>query len=258
MSTPIFDRTLRAARLVACTTLGVWVLSGCGGLFFAGGAADAPTEVTVTSDLVVVTGPDGFCVDPTATRDTGDTGFVLLGNCAAIADSRRVVQPAIPAVLTAAVSEPSETGGRLADSMADLDAFFRSDDGLRLISRDGDPATVTLLETLVEGDVFLLHAADTSEGAIDGVQDDYWRAYMDLGERLATLSVIALEDRALSRDESLTTLRSFVSAVQGANADPLDVPAGVVAPIPVESAPRTAPREGPRLFNIGLFRRILG
>ena len=93
-------------------------------------------------NAIAITGPAGYCVDPTATRDTGDTGFVLLGNCAAIANSRRAAQPATPAVLTAAVSPLGR--GPLADSLDELDAFFRSDDGRRLISRSGEAATVTV------------------------------------------------------------------------------------------------------------------
>lgn len=261
MSTPISDRAKprQAARAAACL-LALGLLAGCGGGFLLDAGANAPTQVAVTQDLVVVTGPEGYCVDPTATRNSEDTGFVLLGNCAAIANSRRVVQPATPAVLTAAVAAPSG-GGRLADSMADLDAFFRSEDGLRLISRAGDPASVTILETQIEGETFLLHATDTSAGAIDGVQPDYWRAYLDIGNRLATLSVIALEDRALSREESLETLRGFVAAVRQANvppalgSDPQAIPPVPAAPV---TPPASVPPEGRRLFNIGLIRRILG
>jgi len=251
MSTPIFDGRGRAGRaatwLAACA-----VLAACGTGF---GTRPAPTEVTVTADAIAITGPAGYCVDPTATRDTGDTGFVLLGNCAAIANSRRAAQPATPAVLTAAVSAPSD-GGPLADSLDELDAFFRSDDGRRLISRSGEAATVTVLDTALEGEVFFLHAADTSAGTIDGVQGDYWRAYLDVGSRIATLSVVALEDRALSREESLATLRGFVQSVQAANAGtaaedpPLDPTVG--------AAPRhRAQGRGP-LFDMRLFRRILG
>ena len=272
MSTPISDRAKprQAARAAACL-VAVGLLAGCGGGFLFDAGAYAPTEVAVTQDLIVVTGPEGYCVDPTATRNSEDTGFVLLGNCAAIANSRRVVQPATPAILTAAIAAPSD-GGRLADSIADLDAFFRSEDGLRLISRAGDPATVSILETQIDGEVFLLHASDSSEGAIDGVQPDYWRAYLDIGDRLATLSVIALEDRALGREESLSTLRGFVGAVRAANADPGAMPRGVpIAPLadpatppeamqpdPVAPPPRAVPPNGRRLFNIGIFRRILG
>ncbi len=256
--------------MAACLAA-VALLAGCGGGFLWGGAEDAPTEVAVTQDLIVITGPEGYCVDPTATRSSEDTGFVLMGNCAAIANSRRVVQPATPAVLTAAVAAPS-AGGRLADSMGGLDAFFRSEDGLRLVSRAGDPSTVTILETLIDGDVFLLNASDSSEGAIEGVQPDYWRAYLDIGDRLATLSVIALEDRALSREESLETLRGFVAAVRQANLAP--VPPGAVLPqgvpiaplgepaapaaVPLDPPPRAIPPDGRRLFNIGIFRRIFG
>jgi hypothetical protein len=238
-------------------------LAACGGGFLSGDRAEAPGEVAVTADAIVVAGPDGYCIDPTATRDTGATGFVLLGNCAAIANSRRVLQPATPAVLTAAIAEPS-TGGRLADSIAELDAFFRSEEGLTLLSRSGDPATVTILETATEGEVFLLHAADSSEATIDGVQADYWRAYLDVGPRIATLSVLALEDRALSREESLGTLRGFVAAVLAANAGagpggPL--PAGTPLPgpvAPVQAAPQNPPAGTGPLWNVGLFRRIFG
>ncbi|NKX44944.1 hypothetical protein [Roseicyclus persicicus] len=243
------------ALLVLAASLG---LAGCGGGLLRGGGAEAPTEVAVTTDAIVVTGPDGYCIDPTATRDTGATGFVLLGNCAAIANSRRVIQPATPAVLTAAISEPS-SGGRLADSIAELDAFFRSDEGLTLLSRSGDPATVTILDTALDGEVFLLHAADTSEGAIDGVQADYWRAYLDVGPRIATLSVLALEDRALSREESLATLRGFAAAVQAANPAPGATPLPPPGPVaPVQAAPQNLPLGAGPLWNVGLFRRIFG
>ena len=250
MSTPISDTIRRAALVAAC--LGLVACGGGGGE----AVAPAPGQVAVTRDLGVVTGPEGYCIDPTATRNTGDTAFVLLGNCAAIANSRRAVQPATPAVLTAAISERSE-GGSLSESLADLDGFFRSEDGLALLSRSGDGATVTIHDTVIEEGVFLLHATDTSAGAIDGVQQEYWRAYLDVDARIATLSVLALEDRALSREESLTTLRGFVGAVRAANTgapgDPAPLPVA-----PVQAAPENLPLNSGPLFRVGLFRRIFG
>lgn len=251
MSTRTSDLRPRAALVAACLVL---TLSACGGAGFGPRAAPAPAQVTVTTDRIVVTGPEGFCVDPTATRDSGDTGFAVLGNCAAIANSRRALQPASPAVLTAAISAPSQDG-RLADSLAELDGFFRSQEGLAVLSRAGDPDTVTVLETATEGEAFFLHASDSSEGAIEGVQPDYWRAYLDVGPRIATLSVLALEDRALGREDSLAILRGFVAAVQTANrADP----GAPVTVAPAQAAPQNpAPATGP-LWNVGLFRRIFG
>jgi hypothetical protein len=252
MSTPTSDLGPVSLLLIGCLAL-----AGCGGGGFGfGGGTEAPEQVALTRDRVIVTGPDGFCIDPTATRDTDDTGFALLGNCAAIANSRRAVQPQSPAVLTAAISAPS-AGGRLADSLDDLDAFFRSQDGLTLLSRAGDPASVTVLDTATTRDAFLLHASDSSAGAIAGVQPDYWRAYLDVGPRIATLSVLALEDRALEREEALGILRTFVTAVQAAN--PEGAPGSATPPVaPAQASPQNLPLQQAPLWNVGFFRRIFG
>jgi hypothetical protein len=116
----------------------------------------------------------------------------------------------------------------------------------------------------------LLHANDTSDDAIGGVQSEYWRAYLDVGPRIATLSVLSLQERNLTREESLSLLLNFVRVVQGANLDVPIAPAPVqpqqpaqsdpeppsVAPVP--AAPRNLQLDIPALWNVGLFRRILG
>lgn len=221
------------------------VLAGCvGGLGLGAGGDDAPRQVQLTSDAITITGPSGFCVDPTATQNSGDTGFALLGNCAAISGSARAGQPDVPAVLTAAVSAPS-SGTSLTANLGALDAFFRSEEGRTLLSRSGDADNVQILDTRTQSGMFLLHARDTSEGDMVGVATDYWRAYLDIGPRLATLSVLALEDTAVSNTQALATLTQFAAAVQGANppSGAADLPQGV------NEAP-----EAP--FRTGLFQRI--
>lgn len=193
------------------------VLAGCVGGFGGGGSiADAPREVQVTSDLITITGPSGFCVDPTATQNNGDTGFVLMGNCAAISGSSRAAQPDVAAVLTATVSAPS-SGGSLTENLAALETFFRSNDGRALLSRSGDADSVQILATRTSNGIFWLHARDTSGGDMAGAATDYWRAYMDIGPRLATLSVLALADADVSDDVAFATLTRFAAAVQEAN-----------------------------------------
>jgi hypothetical protein len=240
MSTPTSDRTRPAGALLATA-----LLAGCIG---GGGTGGAPTEIAVTSDAIVVTGPRGFCVDETATRAEGDTAFVLLGNCAAISNSRRADQPSVPVVLTAAISEASDEGS-ISESIADLDAYFRSDPGRQVLSRTQDAASVTVIETRAETGMFLLHAEDTSAGAMEGTADDYWRAYLDIGPRIATLSVFALEDRGVTAEESLAALRAFALTVLQANPDPGGGTAIAAA------VPPPAPARG-GLPGIGLFRRI--
>lgn len=245
MFTPISETSWRAALVAACL-----FCAGCEGGFpgaLRGDSPLAPTQATVTRDQIIVTGPPGFCVDPTATRAVNDTGFVVLGNCAAIANSRRALQPDTPAILTATIAAPSDEG-RLSDAIDRLDAFFRAPEGLALISRSGDPDAVRILETMTLDKVFLLHASDQSEGAIAGVQAEYWRAYLDIGPRIATLTVLALEDRGLSREESLATLKDFVQSVQQANAAATGQSA--------QAQPQNGDPGSNASWTQGMFRRI--
>ena len=239
---------VRAALLGAALLLG-----GCGGGLGPWGGSDgdsADREVAVTSDAVTITGPQGYCVDPTATRNRSETAFVLMGNCAVISNARSAGQPAVNAVLTASVSE-ADPGRSLRESIPELDDFFRSDTGRELLSRSGDAETVQILDSFHQGDVFYLRARDASAGDIQDVSAEYWRAYMDLGARIVTLSVLGIEGQPLSSEQGLATLRQFTGAVAAAN---------VAAPAPEVVTPMSAPvpSDAPgTLWNIGLFRRIL-
>lgn len=226
------------------------LLAGCvgGGLSLGGGEP----AVSLTRDQIAVSGPRGFCVDPEATRDDGESGFAVFGNCAAVSGSRLSRQPQTPAVLTAAISAPSEDGG-IEGALADLSGFFRSPDGARVLSRSGDPETVEVLQTFVAGEVFYLRATDVSPGVVPGVEDTYWRAYFDIGARIATLSVLAVEGEGTAEAAQLSVLESFVAATIADNpVTPLDTAE------PAPGAETDAPAENPGLFNSGFFRRIVG
>ena len=205
--------------------------------FGLGGETD---RVALTADQITVVGPRGFCVDAEETRASS----AVFGNCAALSGSRFTRQPEAPAVLTAALSEPSEEGG-ITVSMDTLAEFFRSTDGAQVLSRTGDPETVEVLQSFVAGDVFFLRAADSSPG-MPGVQDVYWRAYFDIGPRIATLSVLALDGERTDEAAQLSILESFVVETRAANTVATDADASVP----------DAPRQG--LFNSGFFQRILG
>ena len=244
----IFETLRWGGRFGGVMLLGLSaLLAGCVSL--GGGGDAAPRAVQVTADAVTITGPDGFCVDPALTRNDGDTGFVLLGNCAAISGRARAPQPDIQAVLTAAVAERSSGGGVLTESLDELDGFFRSDAGRGLLSRSGDAESITILETRVAGEMFLLHARDTSAGAVVGVAQDYWRAYLDLGPRLTTLSVLALADQDVSDAQALTTLVSFADAVGRANT-------GLTGDAIAADLPQAEAQGGRGLFQGELFQRI--
>ncbi len=234
------------------------LVAACGRIGGGGPSGSPPVRaVSVTSDMVTVTGPEGFCVDPESTRDSGDTAFVLMGNCAVISDRRSAGQPAVQAILTASLSEadPSQT---LRGAIPDLGTFFTSEEGRQLLSRAGEAETVEVLDSFHQGDVFYLRARDSSASEIQNVSSDYWRSYLDVDDRIATLTVLGREDSPIPADTSLQTLRDFTQAVLDANASgAAPAPAPVAAPAPAAAAPPPAQPRG-TLWNVGLFRRIMG
>ena len=232
------------------------LVTACGRLGVGPVGTPPVPAVAVTSDMVTVTGPEGFCVDPESTRDSGDTAFVLMGNCAVISGRRSAGQPSVPAVLTASLSE-ADASQTLRDAIPDLSGFFSSEEGRQLLSRAGEAETVEVLDSFHQGDVFYLHARDSSASEIQNVSSDYWRSYLDVGDRIATLTVLGREESPIPSDTGLQTLRAFTQAVQDANAVGAVPAAPVAVPAPATVAPSPARTRG-TLWNVGLFRRIMG
>jgi hypothetical protein len=257
MSTWTFNSVLKGALCGA-----LFMVSACGGAGprTGGGTQPSPREVSVTSDQLVVTGPDGFCIDPSGTRDRQTTAFVLLGNCAVIANSRGQDQPDVNAVLTASVSDadPAQT---LRAAIPDLDVFFRSEQGLSLLSRSSNPTSVEVLDSFHQGDVYFVQASDSSQGVVGGLNAEFWRAYQDIGARIVTLSVLSFEDQPVSTEVSLQMLRAFSVAIADANLTSAVAltSVGSASPTVDISQPlstESRPSDG-TLWNVGLFRRIL-
>mgnify|MGYP003673228358 CR=1 FL=1 len=234
------------------------LLTACGGVGPLRPQGPPPMrQIAVTSDQIIVTGPRGFCVDPTSSEERADTAFVLLGNCAVISDRRGEAQPQVQAVLTASVSE-ANLGQSLRESIPELDRFFASEEGRQLLSRGGDPDSVEILDSFFQGDVYFLHARDTSASEIDDVSEVYWRSYLDVGPRIATLTVLETEAAPVSTEHSLETLQNFTNAVIAANPGADQLPLGAVPPVAPAGQPAAVPQTtGGTLWNVGLFRRIM-
>ena len=276
---PISTWTFRPSRglaLFACL-----VLTACGGGFGGGGSTSttqsgpisgltslfgsrAASEVSVTQNNIRIAGPDGYCVDPTGTQNSPTTGFVLLGNCAAIPGARRDTQPANPAILTASVGD--NPGSPVAARLAEMDAYLRSDQGRAALSRSGDGSSVSILDSFAQDDVLYLRARDTAAASDPEMSSEYWRAFLDARGALVTLSVIGTQSNPLPPQVGLQTLQSFSAVVRERNGGSV-----VPAPPPVVAAPASEPEPTPGatptavpapvwggLGNVGFLRRLLG
>lgn len=183
-----------------------------GGLGFLRGA---PEKVVVAGKSVVIAGPQGYCIDTTATRSSDTGAFVLLGSCASISNSPRAPTPRTPGLLTASVSGTS--GAAIGSSLDRLQAFFTSTSGRAALARDGNTASVKILETRRQGEAFYIHARDTSSNSIAGISQDYWRGLFDVRGRIVTVSVVGFETRPMSDAIGLATLDAFAARIKAEN-----------------------------------------
>ena len=76
-----------------------------------------------------------------------------------------------------------------------LVAFFQSDEGRAMLSREGRADDVQVREAVGVGDAFLMHVADRAVG-------DYWRALAGVRGRLVTISASGPEGQALQIEYS--------------------------------------------------------
>jgi hypothetical protein len=245
----------------------VLVLTGCASVRLGGNGgggrlstpATTRTVIDVAGQDIVIQGPPGFCVDKSVSQTGGDTVFVLLGSCRAVSPSTRAPEPAVKALLTASVSGTGQ-GALVRDSTVSMDKFFRSVTGRTALSRESDPATVKVLETFQNDDLFFLRARDSSAGIVPGAADDYWRAYFDLAGQIVSVSVIGFTETPLAPEKGLDTLRDFADLIRQSNGIGT-APATVVTrqPAAEETTATRVPkrRTDGNFWSVGLLRRIL-
>lgn len=219
MSTWIF----KSARRLLAPVLIILSLAACAGgpevsmragsFDFLSGAAEM---VKVADRSVVIAGPPGYCVHTSATRDRETGTFVLLGSCAAITNNRIAAAPGVPAMLTASVSGPSPVA--TAKSLPGLQAFFNSEAGRATLARNGQAASVSILQTRRRGDAFYIHLRDKSDNIVPSLASEYWRGVFDINGRIVTVSVHGFRDEPMSSSAGLATLTAFADRIRKENA----------------------------------------
>lgn len=169
--------------------------------------ASGPVEVGVLHDSVHVRGPVGYCIDPEATRETDIEAFVLLVRC------RTTLRP-LP-VLSATVMGLQAPSSDDADALRRLTGFLSSPAGRAQLSRSGDPAEVTVHESLFADDTIWLRIEDQGNPA--SFDPTYWRAILPIGGQIVTLSVLSAREYPVESGSALATLRNFVTRMRQAN-----------------------------------------
>jgi len=183
---------------------------------------DAPSRATVTvaGGPVIIAGPSGFCVDRSTLNVTDAGAFALMGDCALLGSGGSgLSRSAAGAALTASISAGglAGEGDDPASSLAEIAAFVQTPEGRALLGRSGRSDGVRILATRPEGDVLYVLVEDRGAQLITGVDARFWRAFLEVRERMAVLSVLGFEGSGLDEQASLNLLATFVATMKAAN-----------------------------------------
>jgi len=179
---------------------------GGGMLAFLGMAPGGRESLQVLGGAVTVRGPAGYCVDPGASAP--ERGFAVLASCERTGRGDPV---RLDALITVQVGEPGSAMGPA--GARELAALLEGPEGRGLLSQ-GVPVRVTEVETAA--DAVFVGYSEAREAAA-GPPPPLWRAFLDLGDRIATVSIRPVEGAVLSSDAERRLIGEAVGQLRAAN-----------------------------------------
>lgn len=207
---PISETARIAALAGALAALG-----GCATSL--GGPPDSVT-LPVAGRSVTVAGPPGFCIDAQSTTTGAPGAFVLLADCALLGGTP-IDTPPVGAVLTASVaSAPAGEGDAPTLTLVRLARYLETPTGRALLGRSGEG--VRVLASRNRGEVLYLFVEDRGPQPVAGIDPRFWRAFLDIEDRLVVLSLLAFEDGGIDPQQALDLVVRFADATGRANAAP--------------------------------------
>lgn len=175
-------------------------------------ASDVPTQLAVAEGVVVVAGPEGYCVDTSVSKDRRNSSFVLLASCASVTGTSDAFVPQTNALLTATVGGAG-TAGVFGEASA-MQAYVGSPAGRAALSRNGKADGVVIEDSFMTGNTFIVQTRDTSGSGSEELGERSWRAFFDQGDRTVAATVISLAATPITADSGLALLDRFVSEVR--------------------------------------------
>ena len=183
------------------------------------------SRAIISSKNIVIQAPAGFCIDETVSNISAKPTFILFGNCAAISQSNSITQSKVYAVLTATVSKMKSDEIPLESK--DLDSYFRSDNGRAILSTNGNPDDIVVLDSFKMDNSYFVLVKNTGQKKSNAISDFSWRAYLKISGHIIAVAIIGFHKKPMKHDESLKIIRHFVNEIRTNNGfDPTAVPIG--------------------------------
>jgi hypothetical protein len=187
--------------------------------------------VSALGHQVAVVPAEGFCLAREAIETSDRSAFLLFGDCAietpaasgpSGAAERLELPPGVPGIITVSISgDPgfSRPGG--AAGLADLQAYVESPEGRALLGRGGDGDQISVADSRRIGDALYVLVED-ADGGVPVLAPRFWRAFVELNERLTVVTISGFRDRPLPEEEMLRHLGDQVRQLQVANSEPVN------------------------------------
>lgn len=177
--------------------------------------AHVSSSAAVLGGSLILTAPEGYCVDPSSRQQGADAVFVLWGNCAAIARDPLMRQPRHRALLSATVGPVSRTPIRTA--LTRYESFIRSEAGRAALARSGRAEDLKILEIRRSPSALLLKIADHSAPQNAPVEPVYWRAITGVSGHVTALSVMPLTASGIGDATQIGLLQAFEKSIRTSN-----------------------------------------
>lgn len=157
-------------------------------------------------------GPEGFCVDPGASRP--EAGFAVMGGCALI--SAIPLMPGTEGLITVQFGEAGSASVEGAE--AAVVRLLRSVRGAGLLSATGRSEAIVVDGIETGPGMVMVRFRDSAPPLVAGLEQIEWRSFLDIRGRLVTVTVRGFDRAPLSQERGLTLMAEAVMALRAANA----------------------------------------
>ncbi len=177
---------------------------------------------------IVVEPPPGYCLDEGSVAVTRNAAFALVADCMQDHQAKlesgsgagRAVEIALPRVfpgiLTVSVSgEPAY--GWEAGALDAFEALLGADAGLKLLGRGNSPAPGRIIATRRIGGALYVLIEEPSADDASILAPRFWRAFIDINERLVLVTVSSFSDRPIAEDAMMGFLAQQMTRLRRVN-----------------------------------------
>lgn len=202
-------------------------------------ASPSRAILSAQGQSVAVEPSPGFCLAEDSIETSDRSAFVLIGDCMMGDDAGMAGggfdAPGMPGVITVSIAgDPGfATNGASPQDLSQLETYLAGPEGRTLLGRGGDGSQVSVVETRRQGDILYVLVEDRADEAVPLFGPRFWRAFVELNDRLAVVTVNGFRDVPMGDDQMLSHLGQQVRQLQMANAQPVEE-----APIQFASSPR--------------------